>query len=504
MKYIFLILLVAFVGSDLFSQNTYSFNNLEKKITDLIEEHEIPSLVVAIAKDGNIIYEKAFGFSDIENKIKASTSTSYQLASVSKPITATGVMILQHKKYIDINTSAEKYITPLKFNAFEGVSSSVKVVDLLNHTSGLGSYFQLSYSDEDAKADNFETAFSKYGNLVLPSGVICEYSNLGYGLLDYLISKQSGKTFSKFMESELFKPLGMNHSFVDSSSNSNLIIAKKYDSDLNLLPMVNNNTAGAGNVYASIHDLALFGMFHLGNYGTEILDKAELDLMHNYINPNTLYPSYDSAFYGLGWFFNYNEKGQKLIWHEGGMTGASSMIKLIPEENIVITVILNTFNQELCQEITDDFSKIVLPEYKPILLNPSAEYKKYTTDSTFFGNWQGAIKVGELDIPCTLEIQSDGNIIIDYLDYTYVPFLTLNTPIPYKTFLLYGQVNKNSFVGAYLGDLPSDDIRHEHSQLMNVNLYKDGDVLSGFILAIPAAEKMYYSYPYYIRLERKI
>ena len=96
-------LIVLIQASHLYGQNKYDFNGIENKINQAIENKEIPSIVVAIAKDGKIIYEKAFGFSDIENKIKATPSTSYQLGSVSKSFTATGIMLLNHKNTIDIN-----------------------------------------------------------------------------------------------------------------------------------------------------------------------------------------------------------------------------------------------------------------------------------------------------------------------------------------------------------------------------------------------------------------
>ena len=498
-----MILLISQILKAGFSQSNHDFSDFENQLNNEIDNKTIPSISVAIAKDGVIIYEKAFGLADMENNVMATISTSYQLASVSKPMTATGIMILYHKKVIDLKSPVEKYISPLKFKVFEGISSEVKVIDLLNHTSGLGTYFQIGYSDENIKSDDFETAFNKYGCLYHPSELICEYSNLGYGLLDFIISKRSGKSYSNFMKDELFKPLGMNNTFIDKPNNPKLFVAKKYDSKLNLLPEVSNNTKGAGNVYSSVHDLALFGMFHLKNSQNGLLNPDEIDLTHNYINPKTLYHYYDSTYYGLGWYSKSNDNGYRIIWHEGGMMGASSMIKLIPEENVVVAVIINTSNSQLCQKVTNQLSKIILPKYNPSPINEVADYKYYTSDSTYFGDWKGTIKVGELDVPCTLKIQPDGNIIFDYIDFTYKSYFTQNNPIPNKTFLLIGLVNKNSFIGMLPGDLPSDDIRHEFSQFMSIKLYKKDNILSGTIIAMAAAEREYYAYPYYIKLEKQ-
>lgn len=92
---------------------------------------------------------------------------------------------------------------------------------------------------------------------------------------------------------------------------------------------------------------------------------------------------------------------------------------------------------------------------------------------------------------------------MDYLDYTYKSYFTQDNPIPHKTFSMSGLVIKNSFIGMYPGELPSDDIRHEFSQFMSLKLYKNGNTLSGTIVALATADREYYAHPYYIKLERE-
>ncbi|MGF7141542.1 serine hydrolase domain-containing protein [Roseimarinus sediminis] len=481
----------------------FDFSPVEVEIENAIDNKVIPSVVVAVAKDGKIIYEKAFGYADIKKQVKATTSTSYEIASLSKPFTATGIMLLDHMGKIDIEMSADQYIPPLKFKVAEVNSSEVRIIDLLNHTSGLGNYFQLSYSDENTESDDFRMAFNKYGTLFHQSGQICEYSNLGYGLLGYIIEKQGKTIYSEFMMKELFIPLGLENTFIGKPKKRNKHIAQKYDANMHLLPEIINNTIGAGNIYSSIHDLILFGLFHLKSDNYEkLLSSEELEMMHSYINKNTLYHYYDSTYYGLGWYFKNDDNGYKIVWHEGGMMGVSSMLKLIPEENIAIAVIINTFNKSYCQKITNQLNKVVMPDYNPSPISEIANYTPYTKDSTLIGEWAGFIKVGQDSIPCTLNFNSDRNIIINYLDYTYRSYFTQNNPIPNKTFLLNGLVNQKSFIGMFPGDLPSNDIRHEFSQFLSLKLIKNDNVLSGQIVALAAADREYYAYPYYIRLEK--
>ena len=85
MKNFYVILLSVLFIYNSFSQNTNNFNfkQVEKEIETALNNKEVPSVVIAVSKNGKIIYEKAFGYSDIENKVKATVSTSYQLASVT-------------------------------------------------------------------------------------------------------------------------------------------------------------------------------------------------------------------------------------------------------------------------------------------------------------------------------------------------------------------------------------------------------------------------------------
>jgi CubicO group peptidase (beta-lactamase class C family) len=487
------------------SQQLSIFEPIEKETDQEIAKGTIPSLVVAVARDGKIIFEKAFGLADIRDSVKTAVNTSYQLASTSKTLTATGVMVLNRKGKVNVDSSAEKYIKPLRFKAYEGKGADVTLKHLLNHTSGLGTYFNITYEDESIKPSSFADVFNRYGILVHPPSTVCEYSNLGYGLLDYIIANQSGLSFAEFMEREVFTPLGMTHSFVDSTSQTSITIAKKYDSQLREIPQLHNDTPGAGNVYSSIHDLILFGMFHLKDKvpgQKKILDDEIIDLMQSYRDKKALYHYYGS-FYGLGWYYQPNDQGYKIVWHEGGATGMSSLLELIPSENIAVAVITNTSNNAICRKIKNDILKILLPKYNPGPFDEISDYKKFVADSSFWGIWKGTIYVGDWQIPLSINFQKDGDIIAEYLDFTFASYYTQGNPIPHKTVLLSAFINKNSFIGMFPGILPANGIRRAYSHFMNLKLICQGNKLTGTIVAIPASEREYYAYPYYVQLEKE-
>ena len=269
---------------------------------------------------------------------------------------------------------------------------------------------------------------------------------------------------------------------------------------------MHNDTPGAGNIYASIHDLILFGMFNLKNNvpgQIKVLKDKTIDLMHSYKNRNTFYPYYDSAYYGYGWYFKENDCGYKNIWHEGGAMGMSSIIELIPSENIAVAVMTNTSNDLICQKTVHDIIKQLLPEYAPFAHSEVAGFKPVVADPSYLGIWQGSVIVDGFKIPISLNFQSGGEVIVEYTDYTFKSYFTQNNPIPHKSILLSAIVKQDYFLGMFPGILPAQDIRREFSHFMSLKLRKEGDTLSGTVVAMAAAEREYYTYPFYIELQKQ-
>jgi CubicO group peptidase (beta-lactamase class C family) len=478
---------------------------LEAHINQAITEKKIPSVVIAVARNGVIVYEKAFGYADVAKKTKATIHTSYQLASTSKPFTATAIMMLHEKGLINLDSPVTKYVPELALKKADPHFSTPTVRQVLNHTSGLGTYFDIGYADEKYSFDSFEKGWQRYGTIFLTPGTVSEYSNLGYGLLDRVIANMSGKTYGEYMATELFKPLHLTDTYVAGYANGAGIAARKYNADGSELPDVINNTAGAGNIYASVHDLVRFGMFHLKghNEGKAILNESQIRLMHSFKDENTLYSINEKGtFYGLGWYVQPGDNNSSIVWHEGGMPGASTMLKLFTKEGIALAVITNAYNYPFCREITDELTKIILPDRKSPPINEIAQYKPYTTDTSFMGVWDGKIVVEDQQIPATLSI-NEKEIILDYPDLTLKSFLTENQPVPHKTVLLYGMVNQNYFLGTTTGILPAGHLRKEFGHLLILKLLKKNNLLTGTITAMAAADREYYAYPFFLDLKKR-
>ncbi len=173
-------------------------------------------------------------------------------------------MVLQERGHVDVQAPARRYAGSwFSHQAQDRTHPDYSLTQLLNHTSGLATYARIYWHNQDRPVQGLDDSFRKYGFAAQPPGVVSEYSNLGYGLVGYIIAEQSGTSLANFLNTEIFGPLGMHDAMMVDSFAAPTKTAKKYDANGALLVDTYNDTPGAGNVYASAHDLALFGAFHL-------------------------------------------------------------------------------------------------------------------------------------------------------------------------------------------------------------------------------------------------
>ena len=360
------------------------------------------------------------------------------------------------------------------------------VRQVLNHTAGLGTYFDIYYSDQEDAYTSFEDAWEDYGIVFNQPGLVSEYSNIGYGLLQFIIEKQSNLTFDQFLQQEIFLPLGMTDASV-LTGQAYPSIARKYDTHGEPLPEVWNNTAGAGNVAASLFDVFKFAAWFMSD-SDEHLSKELRNEMMTYVEPGGLFHYYESTKYGLGWYFKHD--GQKrVVWHEGGMTGASSMLRMFPDEDVAIVVLTNTFNSPVVRALTDQISELIFENYQPKPLNEVAEYKEVADDSLFIGSWIGSVNTGTQQWPVRLHVSGES--------------IDLEVEGMERQSWLFGLSNEQRLIGTGMGSTFMHFDRSERTNIWSYKLLYDEGKLVGSIVLLGYGEREYFAYPFAITLERE-
>jgi CubicO group peptidase (beta-lactamase class C family) len=426
---------------------------------------------------------------------------------------ATGLMVLVREGKIDLDAPVERYIGPGLLAVYEGKAEDVTVRRLLHHTAGLPQHFNYFYTDEPGRPHPLEETIRRFGIIIHPPGKAFDYANLGYAILGDVIARVSGRPLSEFMREAVYEPLGMTRAAFDPDLSDLANLAVKYDTSGKPAPLARCDTPGAGSAYASVRDLLRFGMFHLQDHlkgQKPILDDAAIELMHTE-KDGAAHLGGAGESYGLGWLFAQTAGGVRTVWHEGGWTGASAMLKLVPSEDVAVAVAMNMFDTTFVNEVADEALRVVLPDFgmpgpeagKP---EPRLGETAAPPPSSFeipAGAWSGEIRTFDVAIRLVLERSENGELVARLgggsapaRQVRSLPAVVLRRPGPFK----------GSFAGP-LGD--GDAARHAHSITLSLEL--EGDELVGVATAMTLSglditpdedQRMRFMLPYRVSLKR--
>jgi len=321
-----------------FSQEELTY--LENRLTTHLLNANFNGQVL-VARFGRVIYNKSFGFADFRNNTPVNSRTSFQIASITKPFTATAILILQEQGKLKIDDFVAKHIKGFPYK-------NITIRQLLNHTSGLPNYFRFLPQFWKGKRsfptneDLLKAFTSRRRSLRFDPGTKFEYSNTGYAFLALIIERVSKQTFPSFLEQNIFNPLGMHDTFVYDPRSKNTS---------------NNRAFGfrrRGNNLVFAKDAELDGiMGDKGIFSTAAdLFKWDTAIARNRILPaniwektfeHTVLPNDSIIEYGLGWRLQ-SFVGNRVVHHPGWWAGFRASFKRLIDELGTLIVLGNDDN----------------------------------------------------------------------------------------------------------------------------------------------------------------
>ena len=186
---------------------------LRERIQKLVSDGTTPSVAVAAARDGRILWSEAFGFADRDARVPSTVDTPYSIASGTKPFTATAVMILAERHRLALDEPVSRYLGSL-VRPGVGSPADVTLRRTLGHTAGFPLHYQYFFDDEPHRPLSFDDTMRCYGAEIQTPGSRYTYSNLGYGALGEIVARVSGQQYRDFLAREIFQPLGLTHASV--------------------------------------------------------------------------------------------------------------------------------------------------------------------------------------------------------------------------------------------------------------------------------------------------
>ena len=288
---------------------------------------------ILIAKKGNIIFETYRGTDPLGGPDSINSNTPFHIASVSKTITAMAVLKLWQDSLLHIDDEYSQYFPSFNY-------PGVTIRTLLNHRSGLPNYLyfteKLGYKDSAAISnqqvlDILINKKSSLENIGTPNRNF-SYCNTNYALLALLIEQVTGKSYPEYIAQTIFKPLGMDNSFVYSSADSHRI-TPNYDWKGTRIPdNFLDHVYGDKNIYSTPRDLLTWDRALASGqlFSKEVFEQA----LTPYSNER---PGIKN--YGLGWRMNIYPNGKKVSFHNGWWHGNNaSFIRLIDEDATIIVL----------------------------------------------------------------------------------------------------------------------------------------------------------------------
>jgi CubicO group peptidase (beta-lactamase class C family) len=326
-----------------------------------------------VARDGNIVFSKGYGFADLEWKIPNSPDTKFRLGSVSKQFAAASILLLEERGRLSVGDPVKKYIT----NAPEAWDK-ITIFHLLTHTSGISNFTTFpEYNDRKAHPTTAAELISRFRTLPLDfqPGESWNYSNSGYVVLSYIVEKVSGEPYPEFLRSSIFNPLGMRDSGYDSNAAILSHRAPGYTFNggrlLNAEYIDMTVPQGAGGLYSTTEDLL---KWEQALYGGKLLQPASLAKMTT--------PFKNNYAFGLE---VQTLNGRKVIEHGGAIDGFNTALAYYPDDKLAIVVLENVAGAALPMEIAKKLAALVHGE--PVEIDKP--HTEITLDSAVLARYAG-------------------------------------------------------------------------------------------------------------------
>lgn len=325
------------------SVSSGDFRTIENYLADLVEremsDHEITGISIALIDDQKLIWQKGFGFADLENKIPATPETIYRAGSISKVFTAAATMQLAEQGKIDIDQPLVKALPEFSIKSRFTDAAPVTPRNVMTHHSGLPSnyYRGLFVRNPDPFESVLDDIRDEY--LSTPPNTVFSYSNLGMALLGASVEKVSGQAFNDYMGQHFFQPLGMTRSSFASRA-----VTKAYDHN-KPIEVFSLRDMPAANLLSNVVDLSQFVkmQFAEGRAGNQqILLPATTREMVRVQNAN-LPLTFDSHV-GLGWLLSGIQVpgAGRVASHGGSLPDSHSMMSILPDHKLGVVILTNS------------------------------------------------------------------------------------------------------------------------------------------------------------------
>jgi CubicO group peptidase (beta-lactamase class C family) len=314
-----------------FSTRLYAQDNLprmEQVVQSYVSDKQFMGSVL-VARGGTTVFDKGYGFANLEWNIPNTPTTKFRLGSITKQFTAASILLLEERGKLKTDDPVKKYIPDAP-----AAWDKVTIYNLLTHTSGIANFTSFpDYASTETAPTTPEKLVARFRDkpLEFQPGEKWNYSNSGYVLLGYLIEKISGQTYEQSVQQNIFSPLGMKDSGYDLHRTVMQRRATGYtpsdNGPVNAGYIDMSIPFSAGALYSTTEDLL---RWEQGLFGGKVLSATSFEKMTT--------PFKQDYACGLGVKI---VSGHKVIEHGGGIEGFNTQLAYYPDDKLTVVVLAN-------------------------------------------------------------------------------------------------------------------------------------------------------------------
>ena len=395
---------------------SYTIEYVNYQINKIMKKYDLPSVEIALIDDQDVIYEKAYGFSEFDKKTPATLDTVYKLGSITKLFTGIEIMRMYEEGLIDLDAPITEYLPDFYINSRFSASEPINIRSILAHRSGLPRNETLLQWYWEARPDVLKVLTESLSDAyqAFPVGYRYKYSNIGYNVLGRIIEVvrgieppviNSAGGWPYYMRDEILLPMGLQ----DTAFGSDMLL---YGQDPTLNVAMGYYKEGgknkpynqfdiidlaSGNMQSTMHDMETF---------VQYLFNTGKDGKNSVISEDTLWSMFEEQYTkprdpqtnGLTWFTDKKQLGEQVVFHSGTNQGFISMVALMPERKLGFVVFSNSDAFEDVQvQLAMDTLRLMLETKYGITHQEEIRAEKVSVDKSILEKYVGKYAInGEI------------------------------------------------------------------------------------------------------------
>ncbi len=313
------------------------YAQLDRALDSLSAEYGLPGLAAAVVADGEIVFERGYGYADVEAQRPVTAATPFRIASLTKPIAATAMLQLVERGELDLDRPFTAYVPGWDeacqfFKSAEVLAAEPILVDLTE--------------DWRCETEGERLTVRRYLTHTAQGepGAAYRYNGFLYGQLFRVVEAVTERPFGELLRDRLFVPLGMSRTLPSQADSSNVdvltALAQPYKSEggrsvRSEYPQPFDLNAGAG-IVSTVVDLA---RFDIALSAGELLADTTLAAA---MSPARSTTTGEALPYGMGWFVQEVE-GERVVWHYGWQPGSFSGLWVrLPGRGVTLILLANS------------------------------------------------------------------------------------------------------------------------------------------------------------------